>query len=103
MFQTISMKQLESMLDGEQYFTLLDVRGRTEFVRAHLDGAVNLPLQELDDGYASVIPRDRPVVVYCAYGGQSMLASRKLDQMGYQVINTSGGLYYYRGNHLNGQ
>ena len=99
MFQTISMRQLETMLNGKRFFTLLDVRERPEYERSHLEGALNLPLQELDENLA-MIPADRPVVVYCAYGGQSLLASRKLDQLGYEVINASGGLYYYRGTHL---
>lgn len=31
MFQNISMKQLEAMLNGSRDFVLLDVRGRDEF------------------------------------------------------------------------
>lgn len=99
MFLTISMGQLESMLNGERNFVLLDVRERTEYERGHLEGAVSLPLSELEENL-TMIPRNCPVVIYCAYGGQSLLASRKLDQLGYNVINTSGGLYYYRGTHL---
>ena len=44
MFQNISMKQLEAMLNGPRDFVLLDVRGRDEFARGHLEGAVNIPV-----------------------------------------------------------
>jgi rhodanese-related sulfurtransferase len=43
------------------------------------------------------IPKDRPVVIYCAYGGQSLLAARKLAGCGYDAVNALGGLHYYRG------
>ena len=43
MFRTISMQQLEQLLDGERTFTLLDVREQKEYEAGHLLGAVNLP------------------------------------------------------------
>lgn len=99
MFQTISMRQLEELLDGERTFTLLDVRQEAEFERSHLEGAVNLPLCKIEMA-PIMIPKSVPVIVYCAYGGQSLMAARSLWGQGYEVINTSGGLYYYRGTHL---
>ena len=41
MFRTISMQQLEQLLDGERTFTLLDVREQKEYEAGHLLGAVN--------------------------------------------------------------
>ena len=116
MFQTISMKQLEEMLERRSRaktgnsgqngnFVLLDVRSREEYEMGHLQGAVNLPYHELE----SLEYRQRsipelmgygPVVVYCGYGSHSMMAARILERMGYEVINTSGGLSYYRGRHF---
>lgn len=49
MFRTISMQQLEHLLDGERTFTLLDVREQREYEAGHLLGAVNLPYEELDE------------------------------------------------------
>ena len=96
MFRTISMQQLEHLLDGERTFTLLDVREQREHEAGHLLGAVNLPYEELDE-VESCISKDRPVVIYCAYGGQSLLAARELAGRGYDTVNALGGLYYYRG------
>ena len=47
MFQMISIRQLEGLLNGERRFTLLDVREPEEYAVSHLDGAVNLPLSRL--------------------------------------------------------
>ena len=52
MIQTISMRQLEEYLDRGGEFTLLDVRDPGAFLAGHLEGAVNIPLEEaLDLGW----------------------------------------------------
>ena len=102
MFQTISMRQLETMLDRNgrnRDFLLLGVRPRDEYAGGHLAGAVNIPADELEERIAE-ISCDRPVVIYCAFGSHSMMAARFLDRCGYRVINTAGGLAYYRGRHF---
>ena len=47
-----------------------------------------------------MLPAGRRIIVYCAYGGHSMMAARYLDSRGYPVTNANGGLSYYRGTHL---
>ena len=101
MFRTISMQQLEQFLDGERTFTLLDVREQKEYEAGHLLGAVNLPYEQLDEVEAE-ITKDRPVVIYCAYGGQSLLAARELAGRGDDAVNALGGLHYYRGKYYVG-
>ena len=96
MFRTISMQQLEYLLDGERTFTLLDVRTKEEYEAGHLLGAVNLPYERLDEAEL-MLEKDRTVIVYCAYGGQSLLAARELAGHGYDAVNALGGLHYYRG------
>ena len=43
---------------------LVEVLPSDEYDWAHLPGAVNLPLKELDAG-ADQLDRSRPVIVYC--------------------------------------
>ena len=45
-------------------FVLLDVRTRDAFAKAHIKGAVNVPLAELKD-LAGKLPRDKELVAYC--------------------------------------
>ena len=54
MFRTISVQQLEYLLDGERTFTLLDVREQREYEAGHLLGAVNLPYERLDEVEAEI-------------------------------------------------
>jgi rhodanese-related sulfurtransferase len=48
----------------EQRAQLVEVLPQDEFAWAHLPGAVNLPLKELD-GRSGELDRSRPVIVYC--------------------------------------
>lgn len=99
MYQTITMRQLETMLDSGKELFLLDVRNRASYEMCHIDGAVNIPYNELDQEL-SFLPKDQTIVCYCARGGQSMLACNHLSEMGYSVVNTGGGLSSYRGKYL---
>jgi rhodanese-related sulfurtransferase len=44
---------------------LVEVLTADDYAPAHLPGAINLPLRELDDQRAAALDRNRPVVVYC--------------------------------------
>ena len=71
---------------------LLDVRSAAEFRPGHLPGALNIPHTELRHRLGE-IPRDRPLLVYCASGFRSYLALRLLRQSGWpDVRSLSGGL-----------
>ena len=74
--------------------TLLDTRTPGEYARGHIDGFVNLPLDELRERLEE-IPRDRPVYVHCQTGLRSYVACRILAQHGYDCYNLSGGYRLY--------
>ena len=65
--------------------TLLDVRSPSEFSGGHIDGAINIPVGELA-GRLSELPRDRPVVVYCASGNRSGAATKVLLGAGFETV-----------------
>ncbi len=44
---------------------LLEVLPREEYEQEHLQGAVNIPLKELNRTTTARLERDRPVIVYC--------------------------------------
>ncbi|MGV3619983.1 MAG: rhodanese-like domain-containing protein [Archangium sp.] len=68
---------------------LLDVRTREEFAEGHLDGAVNVPVQELA---AFEVPVDREVVVYCRSGRRSASAKTQLEGRGVKRVVDVGGM-----------
>lgn len=58
----IDRNELRKLTD--QGAQLVEVLPAEEYEWAHLPGAANLPLKELDDG-AGLLSRSRPVIVYC--------------------------------------
>ena len=59
----IWLEQLHELVDrGAQ---VVEVLPEGDYAPAHLPGAVNLPLRELDERRAAVLDRARPVIVYC--------------------------------------
>ncbi len=69
---------------------LLDVRTREEFQERHLEGAVNIPVQELATRVRELGAKERPVVVYCRSGGRSAAAATLMKASGYQVLDIGG-------------
>lgn len=74
---------------------LIDVRTPMEFTLGFIEGAVNIPLDELR-GRIKEIPKDKEVILYCQVGLRGYLAYRILVQNGFQnVKNLSGGYKTY--------
>lgn len=73
---------------------LVDVRDPAEYARDHIDGALNIPLEQLRDRL-NELPRDREIWVNCAAGQRSYYALRILTQRGFRVRNLSGGYQTY--------
>ncbi|MDH5545890.1 MAG: DUF4395 family protein [Gammaproteobacteria bacterium] len=64
---------------------LVDVRGPDEFAAEHLYSATNLPLEKLDHCIDAL--KGKPILVYCASGTRSQIASQKLKQYGVDVYD----------------
>ncbi len=71
--------------------TVIDVRSCEEFRRGAWPGALNIPLGVLPSRLAEV-PKDRPVVLYCASGARSGAAASLLRRAGFADVLNAGGL-----------
>jgi hydroxyacylglutathione hydrolase len=70
----------------------VDVRGPGERAHKFVAGSVNIPLNHLADR-ARELPKDRPLLVYCAGGYRSSIAASLLQQLGFtQVSEIAGGI-----------
>lgn len=74
---------------------LLDVREPEEWELGTIPGSTHIPLDTLRQRLGEV-PRNRPVVVFCAQGQRAYSAERMLRQKGYDVSNLSGGYLTWR-------
>ncbi|WP_239255656.1 rhodanese-like domain-containing protein [Listeria ilorinensis] len=95
MYQSITTIELEQVLKQESQ-AILDVRDRDDFEVGHIEGALNIPIDELAEK-SSTLDKNRPYMIICYAGGRSQAASEFLAQKGYQVTNVMGGMGAWRG------
>ena len=74
--------------------TLLDTRTAEEFACGHLDGFVNIPVDELRERLGE-LDRGKPAYVICQSGLRSYIACRILSENGFDCYNFSGGFRFY--------
>lgn len=71
---------------------LLDVRTPEEYSQGYLQGAVNIPYDQLAERVNEIDQdKDRDIVVYCRSGRRSSLAKRTLESLGYTNFLNAGG------------
>ena len=66
---------------------VLDVRSVFEYHAGHVAGAVNVPLEELEERLGELNPGARQIVVYCRSGARSREAAQVLQRAGFDVID----------------
>ena len=71
---------------------LLDVRSLSEFKSGHIRGAVNIPVDEIQDKMGEVVAKDKNIVVYCHSGTRSARAQKILQNKGYLHVYNLGGI-----------
>ena len=75
--------------------TLLDTRTREEYDSGHVEGFLNIPVDELRERMGE-LEAGKPVYVICQSGLRSYLACRILTQNGFDCSNFSGGYRLYQ-------
>ncbi|MCG9876231.1 MAG: rhodanese-like domain-containing protein [Leptospiraceae bacterium] len=71
--------------------TIIDVRSSIEYAVSSFPGSINIPVADISDKLNS-IPKDKPIVVYCASGGRSASARDILIRNGFSDVTNAGGL-----------
>ncbi|PKO08507.1 MAG: hypothetical protein CVU40_15115 [Chloroflexi bacterium HGW-Chloroflexi-2] len=79
----------EKMINGEE-FLLIDNRRADEYEAGYVDGAVNIPLEEMMSRLDE-IDQDAEIIVYCRSGVRGMIGTLALRMLGYDALNMSGG------------
>ncbi len=72
---------------------LLDVREDDEWHEVRIEGAVHVPLGDLEASALPVdVPAGLPVVAVCRSGNRSSKAARALATAGHEAVNLDGGI-----------
>lgn len=99
---SVNTGTLKKALDEKSDLTLLDVRTAEEYVRGHIKGSINLPLNEIAYNIQKFIPdKNKTIYVYCLSGSRSNQAAGTLSKLGYKnVFNVESGLLAWRASHF---
>ncbi len=90
-------KVMES-IKKEEDVVILDVRTPGEYLRGHIEGSLNIPVERIPSQAPKTIKdKNRHIYVYCLSGSRSALACAELLSMGYKnVKNVRSGLLAWR-------
>ena len=80
-------------IDGSRQ-QLLDVRTKTEYEQGAFENAVCIPVDELRSRIGE-LNKEKEILIYCQVGLRGYLATRMLMQLGFRVMNLSGGYKTY--------
>ena len=67
---------------------LIDVRTPEEYRENHIEGAVNIPVYEIDNIKNEIIDPNKVILVYCKTGKRSKIVKQILIQNGYKNVYT---------------
>lgn len=91
-WNTITAQSLRQSLNAKEGLFLIDVREVGEYEGGHIQGAVNISVNELPSRVKE-LPQDRNLrmVTYCATGRRSAYATMFLRVYGYNDVRTLVG------------
>jgi phage shock protein E len=71
---------------------LVDVRTPDEYNSAHIEGALNIPVQQLASRTIELGDPERTIVVYCGTGRRSSQAAEILNAAGFRTVHNLGAM-----------
>lgn len=92
-YKIISQEKAKEMMENSKDYIILDVRTEEEFALGHIEGAINIPNEEIGHNEIKALPdKNQTLLVYCRSGHRSKQASSKLAVLGYKNIYEFGGV-----------
>lgn len=95
---TINAEEAMELMASGDGFILVDVRTQAEYDEGHIEGAVLLPLDQLETlSEEQLTDKEATLFVYCRSGSRSAQASQLLVDLGYQNVYDFGGIVDWPG------
>ena len=89
--ECIMLGEVKSREQSGETIQIIDVRSPEEFAEKHIPGAVNLPLDGLEQA-ATEFDKNTLFVTACSKGGgRSMSGAELLEKLGFQAVWLCGG------------
>lgn len=88
---SISAEKVYSMIGNDSIY-IIDVRQPDEYNGGHIKNAINIPVSTISEEIKNKISVDSTIIVYCANGNRSQMASKMFLEMGYSTVYDMGGI-----------
>ena len=87
-FQTIGIREFNEYRKRPDAW-VIDLRSKEEFEDIHVEGARNIPYEELEM-FRKYLPKDKLYLLYCDRGASSLMAAKELSREGYRTATLVG-------------
>lgn len=88
----LSVDKLKEKIKKSENITVLDVRSTEEYNRGHIDGAINICIDELKNN-TDRLDTDGEIIIYCNSGQRSYQGFRILKNLGFKKVKALNGSY----------
>ena len=81
-------------LNGVKENVIIDVRTPQEFSEGHIDGAINIPYDQIESNLSLLnkIKKEDNILLYCRSGHRAGIAKQTLGTLGYKNVQNGGGM-----------
>lgn len=70
---------------------VLDVRSKEEFENGHVEGAINISVNDVQSNMAEIKKMGSPLIICCLSGGRAGLAKALIQAAGIKDVYNAGG------------
>ena len=93
----IESKKAINLLDNNEYY-FLDVRTKIEHDHKSIPNTECIPVQEIEKRIGELKKfKDKKIIVYCRSGNRSRVATKILNENGFNAYNLNGGMNKWEG------
>ena len=92
-YEQITAAEAYGMINKKDVI-ILDVREDNEYNQGHLENAINIPFDELEDRFMNEVTSDKDsiIILYCRSGHRAMIGAETLASLGFTNLYTFGSI-----------
>lgn len=91
-YERMKMTQAQKLIEAGTDALIVDVRTQEEYEKAHIPGAILLPIEDIREGRLDPLPdKDQEMMIYCWTGRRAEDAAAILVENGYTNVIEIGG------------
>ena len=90
--KSITVQELQKLMNNNEQIALVDVREKGERVMASIEGSIHGPMMAIPHQLKQ-FNKEKPVYLFCHSGVRSAQACLYLEKEGFDSVNIIGGIH----------